>query len=47
MAAINLETLDIHSKELYVSRGYPWKEWDVLRREAPVFWYEREDIAPF
>ncbi|MFP6640995.1 MAG: cytochrome P450 [Myxococcota bacterium] len=42
-----LDTLDIHSKELYVSRGYPWPEWDLLRREAPVFWYEREDIAPF
>ena len=42
-----LDTLDIHSKALYVSRGYPWKEWDLLRREAPVFWYEREGIAPF
>ncbi len=42
-----LETLDIHSTDLYVSRGYPWREWDLLRREAPVFWYEREDIAPF
>ncbi len=43
----SLDTLDIHSKELYVSRGYPWREWDLLRREAPVFWYERDDIAPF
>ena len=42
-----LDTLDIHSKDLYVRRGYPWKEWDLLRREAPVFWYEREGIAPF
>ena len=42
-----LETLDIHDKDLYVSRGYPWREWDLLRREAPVFWYEREGIAPF
>ena len=42
-----LDTLDIHSKDLYVSRGYPWREWDLMRREAPVFWYEREDIAPF
>ncbi len=47
MAAISFDTLDIHSKDLYVSRGYPWKEWDLLRREAPVFWYEREGIAPF
>ena len=43
----SLATLDIHTKEKYVSRGYPWKEWDLLRREAPVFWYEREGIAPF
>jgi len=43
----SLDTLDIHSTDLYVSRGYPWREWDLLRREAPVFWYEREGIAPF
>lgn len=43
----SLETLDIHSTPLYVERGYPWKEWDLLRREAPVFWYQRDDIAPF
>ena len=47
MTAPTLDTLDIHTKELYVSRGYPWREWDLLRREAPVFWYERDDIAPF
>ena len=47
MAELSLDTLDIHSTDLYVERGYPFKEWDLLRREAPVFWYEREDIAPF
>ncbi len=47
MAEPTLETLDIHSKDRYVDRGYPWREWDLLRREAPVFWYEREGIAPF
>ncbi len=47
MPASDLDSLDIHSKDLYVNRGYPWQEWDLLRREAPVFWYEREDIAPF
>lgn len=47
MAALSLDTLDIHSKELYVSRGYPFAEWDLLRREAPIFWYEREGIDPF
>ena len=47
MPAPTLDTLDIHSTDLYLSRGYPWREWDLLRREAPVFWYQREGIAPF
>ena len=47
MSEPSLDSLDIHTKELYVSRGYPWREWDLLRREAPVFWYEREGMEPF
>jgi cholest-4-en-3-one 26-monooxygenase len=47
MTALSLDTIDIHTTDLYVSRGYPWKEWDLLRKEAPVFWYEREGIDPF
>lgn len=47
MASLSLDTLDIHSTDLYVSRGYPFAEWDLLRREAPVFWYERDGIDPF
>jgi len=47
MSEPDLQTLDIHTKELYVTRGYPWAEWDLMRREAPVFWYERETIEPF
>ena len=47
MAALSLDTIDIHSKDLYVTRGYPFAEWDLLRREAPVFWYERENVDPF
>ncbi len=47
MASLSLDTIDIHSTHLYVSRGYPFAEWDLLRREAPVFWYEREGIDPF
>ncbi len=46
-AAPTLDTLDIHSADRYAAHGYPWAEWDLLRREAPVFRYEREDIAPF
>ena len=47
MAELSLDNLDIHTTDLYVKRGYPWGEWDLLRREAPVFWYERESIDPF
>jgi len=47
MAKITLDNLDIHTPELYLERGYPFAEWDLLRKEAPVFWYERDDIDPF
>jgi len=46
-SGISLDTLDILSIDRYRDRGYPFAEWELLRREAPVFWYEREDIAPF
>lgn len=42
-----LPRIDIHTTRLYVERGYPWAEWDLLRREAPVYWYERDGIEPF
>ena len=45
--AISLDEIDIHSTDLYRDRGYPWAAWDLLRAEAPVFWYERPDIEPF
>ena len=47
MAELTLDNLDIHTPELYLERGYPFAEWDLLRKEAPVFWYERDDIDPF
>ncbi len=46
-AAPALDRLDITDVDLYHSRGYPWREWDRLRREAPVFWYERPGHTPF
>src|SRR5438105_10487592 len=46
-AAITLDNLDITDTDLYVKRGYPWQEWDLLRREAPVYWYERPGFEPF
>ena len=44
---ITLDTLDITDTARYVTRGYPWQEWDLLRREAPVYWYERPGFEPF
>ncbi len=45
--APTLETLDITNTEFYVDHGYPWAAWDLLRREAPVYWYQRPRFEPF
>jgi cholest-4-en-3-one 26-monooxygenase len=47
MGTLSLDTLDIVNPDLYVQRGYPHQEWTLLRREAPVFWYERPNVIPF
>ncbi|MEM9174769.1 MAG: cytochrome P450 [Myxococcota bacterium] len=40
--------LRLTDEERMASEGYPWEEWDRLRREAPVSWYEPpEDYDPF
>lgn len=44
---ITLDTLDITDTDRYVKRGYPWEAWDLLRREAPVYWYQRPGFEPF
>ena len=46
-APMRLADLDITSTDRYASEGYPWAAWDVLRREAPVHWYEAPNYAPF
>ena len=43
----DLDKIDIHTPQRYASQGFPWQEWAQLRNEAPVFWYERDDIEPF
>ncbi|MEO5843130.1 MAG: cytochrome P450 [Acidimicrobiales bacterium] len=43
----SLDDLDIHTAARYGERGYPWGEWDRLRAEAPVYWYDRPGISPF
>ena len=45
--ALNLGTIDIHTPRLYAEQGYPWQAWDLLREQAPVYWYERDDVEPF
>ncbi|MBV8358086.1 MAG: hypothetical protein JO189_09155 [Deltaproteobacteria bacterium] len=47
MAEFSLETIDILDPDLYVQRGYPHDEWALLRREAPVFYYERPGVPSF
>ena len=37
----------IHDTDRYAAQGYPWVEWDLLRDEAPVYWYVRDNIVPF
>lgn len=44
--SLDLNTINIHHPNRY-AEGFPWKEWDLLRDQAPVFWYERDDIEPF
>jgi cholest-4-en-3-one 26-monooxygenase len=40
-------TLDVVTPEHYEANGYPHPEWTWLRRNAPVFWYERDNVDPF
>ena len=42
-----LDQIDLVSPELYATRGYPYEDWATLRREAPVYWYDRPGVAPF
>jgi cholest-4-en-3-one 26-monooxygenase len=47
MEALTLDTLDIVDPDLYIERGYPHREWELLRQKAPVYWYERPNVDPF
>ena len=37
----SLDQINLLNAGSYAERGYPWEEWALLRREAPVYWYER------
>ncbi len=45
--ALDLATLDIATPEHYERNGYPYREWAYLRKHAPVFWYQRDNVEPF
>lgn len=42
-----LDRIDLVTPERYGSEGYPWEDWKLLRREAPVYWYDRPGVTPF
>ena len=46
-AAFDPATLDVMSPEHFEQHGYPHAEWTWLRRNAPVFWYDRSNVEPF
>ncbi len=46
-ATLTLDNLDITDTDRYVRYGYPWAAWDLLRKQAPVFWYQRPRFEPF
>lgn len=45
--ALSLDTIDIVGEQTYADNGYPHDAWALLRRHAPVFWYERPGVLPF
>jgi cholest-4-en-3-one 26-monooxygenase len=47
MGELTLDAVDIVNPDLYVQRGYPHAEWALLRREAPIYYYERPNVDPF
>jgi cholest-4-en-3-one 26-monooxygenase len=47
MPQLTLDTIDIISPDHYQQNGYPHAEWTLLRREAPVYWYDRGQGQPF
>ncbi|MEM7252188.1 MAG: cytochrome P450 [Pseudomonadota bacterium] len=44
---MKLNDINIHTIDRYQREGYPWADWALMRREAPVYWYERDGIDPF
>ena len=48
MSTTSIGPLRLTDEDRMASEGYPWEEWDRLRQEAPIHWYEPPgDYAPF
>lgn len=45
--APSLDTLELIDPKYYAENGYPHEEWKLLRREAPVYWFDRLPGIPF
>ena len=41
-----LDDIVLHDIDRWQRTGYPWEAWARLRREAPVYWYDRPGIDP-
>ena len=44
---LRLDEIDFITPERYVRDGYPHAEWSLMRREAPVYWYDRSEGEDF
>lgn len=44
---LSLDTIDIIGPETYAWDGYPHEAWKLLRREAPIFYWDRGVQNPF
>ena len=48
MSIESIGDLRLTDEDRMATEGYPWEDWDRLRAEAPVFWYEPPgDYDPF
>ncbi len=47
MSSLSIDTIDIIGPDHYARNGYPHEEWALLRREAPIYWYDRTNGMPF
>jgi cytochrome P450 len=46
-SSLSLDSIDIIGSDHYAQNGYPHAEWALLRREAPVHYFDRHESAPF